>query len=308
MLRGLGRDRAALLLSFVLPPILFVVFAAIFATASGTGLAIKVGVADLARTADSARLVQALAAEPALRFTAVEAADEAALAEAVRRGRADAGLLIRGDPRRRPDEGPPPLLVLESPAQPLAGAIAAGQIQRTLSEKLPDVVLGRILADVEAAGAIGADERAYLDRAFRTEAAERQNAPFSFAAAVERRVAQGGAGDPVLYYAGAVVAVFMLFAAVHGALTLIDERRSGIVERLAAGRRGLSALVAGKFVFLVGQGAAQAALVFLAARLLYGASIGPGRLGPWGLTVLLAAACAAGLALSACALDRKSVV
>ena len=43
------RDRAALSMSFLLPPLLFIVFAAIFSGTSGPDLKLKVGVADIAQ-------------------------------------------------------------------------------------------------------------------------------------------------------------------------------------------------------------------------------------------------------------------
>ena len=48
--------------------------------------------------------------------------------------------------------------------------------------------------------------------------------------------------------------LFSLFAAMHGALTLIDERRSGIADRILAGRHGMGPVVTGKFLFLIAQG------------------------------------------------------
>jgi ABC-2 type transport system permease protein len=305
MMLSTVRDRAALSMSFLLPPILFIVFAAIFSGTSGPDLKLKVGVADIAKTADSARLVDALKADGNFRFLVLDSADEAAVADFVRQGLADAGLLIRADPRRRPEAGPPPLVIFENPARPLAAVMAAGQIQRTFNEKLPDVALARILADVEASGAIGRDEREFLDDAFRKRAAEHASDGFSFANILERRsVLQDGMTQHgnLLNYAGAVVAVFLLFAGVHGAFTLLDERASGIAERFAAAGHRAGPSIAGKLLYLTFQGALQAAIVYATAYGLYGARFDPARLPVWLLTCVLAAAAASGLSLLLCAL------
>jgi ABC-2 type transport system permease protein len=297
------RDRAALLMSFVLPPLLFIVFAAIFSGTSGSQLKLKVGVRDSVGSEISARLVHALEAEPGFRFIVLEAGDEAALTDFVRRGMADVGLLIRADPRRRPDQGPPPLLLIEDPAKPLAASIAYGQVMRTLNEKLPDVTLSRILADVEASGAIGKDEREFLNDAFRAHAAE-EGASFSFSSVIARAaLAEPGTSKngALLNYAGAVVAVFLLFAGVHGALTLLDERANGIAERLAIGAGRLDPTVIGKLAFLTVQGVAQAAIVYATAYAIYGAAFDPAQLGVWLLTAAFAAAAASALSLLMCA-------
>ena len=59
MLLGLVRDRAALAMSFLLPVVFFLIFAAIFAGATGEQLRLKVAVADEVDDEVSRRLVRA---------------------------------------------------------------------------------------------------------------------------------------------------------------------------------------------------------------------------------------------------------
>ncbi|MGU3539225.1 ABC transporter permease [Methylobacterium sp. A54F] len=301
MLLSLVRDRAALVMAFVLPTVIFSIFAAIFSGAIGDRIRIHLGLADLARTASTERLMQALETDPSLRVTVLRAERLPDVVAAVRRGEVDVALVLRGDLAAPPTGAAAgqPVALVESPAKALASPIALGQLQRVLNEALPDVVLSRIVADVERTGKIGADERAFLDAAFAEQRAKKE--PFSFAALVERvSTAAGAANERVAYYAGAITAVFLLFAAMQGALSLVDERQSGLADRLTAGPGGLSVIVLGKFVFLTLQGFVQAGLIFGAAALLYGVAIGPHWLA-WALTSGLVAAMAAGLALAACA-------
>ncbi|TGD98025.1 ABC transporter permease [Methylobacterium nonmethylotrophicum] len=303
MLLTLWRDRAALVMAFVLPTVIFCVFAAIFSGAVGERIRIQVGLLDQARTATTARLVAALQADPALRTTLLH--DDPVTA--VRRGEVDVALVLRGDLAAGSSAADAPILVVESPARALATPIALGQVQRVLNEALPDVVLSRVVADVERTGRIGPDERAFLDRAF-AESREKREA-FSFAALVARTSTAEGHGHDggnarVAYYAGAIAAVFLMFAAMQGALSLVEERQSGIADRLAAAPGGLPVVVLGKFLFLVLQGIAQGALIFGAAALVYGVSVGP-YFGAWLVTGVLVAAMAAGLGLAACAASRS---
>ena len=183
----------------------------------------------------------------------------------------------------------------------LATPIALGQLQRALNDALPDVVLSRIVADVERSGKIGPDERAFLDEAFAEQRAKKE--PFSFTRLVETRTTASGRGNErVSYYAGAIAAVFLLFAAMQGALSLVDEREGGLADRLAAGPGGLPVIVLGKFLFLLGQGMVQAGLIFAAAALLHGVDVSGHWFG-WIVTSILVSAMAAGLALAACALS-----
>ncbi|CAM3139137.1 MULTISPECIES: ABC transporter permease [Methylobacterium] len=305
MALSLLRDRAALVMAFVLPTVIFSIFAAIFSGATGDRIRIHLGLADFARTAATQRLADALVADPSLRVTRLPATDLAEVTRAVRSGAVDVALALRGDLIAAPADAPPgpadqPVVLVENPAKALATPIALGQLQRVLNEALPDVVLSRIVADVERTGKIGPDERRFLDEAFAEQRARKE--PFSFASLVERRsTAAGTANARVSYYAGAITAVFLLFAAMQGALSLVEERETGIAERLMAGPGGLPVVVLGKFGFLTLQGMVQAGLIFLAAGLLYGVEIGP-HWGAFLTACLLVSAMAAGLALAACAL------
>ena len=79
---ALVRDRGALAMSFVLPVLVFLVFAAIFSSASGDDLRLKIALADEARSPLSLRLGVALEGDGALRV--VRAAPQtAAAAEAL---------------------------------------------------------------------------------------------------------------------------------------------------------------------------------------------------------------------------------
>ncbi|MCJ2035853.1 ABC transporter permease [Methylobacterium sp. J-068] len=299
MLLGLVRDRAALVMAFVLPTVIFVIFAAIFSGALGDRIRVHLGLLDLAHTPTTQRLMQALEADPSLRVGRLAATDLDGALAAVRRGEVDVALVLRGDLDAGSAETGQPVVLIEKPAKALATPIALGQLQRVLNEALPDVVLARIVADVERSGKIGPDERRFLNEAFAEQRARKE--PFSFATLVERRsTASGLTNDRVSYYAGAITAVFLLFAAMQGALSLVDERQSGLADRLMAGPGGLAVVVLGKFLFLVGQGLVQAGLIFGAACVLHGVDILP-HWGAWLVTSLLLSAMAAALALAACA-------
>ncbi len=301
---SLLRDRAALTMAFVLPTVIFSIFAAIFSGALGDRVRIHLGLADLAQTTTTQRLADALEAEPSLRVERLRATDVEGAVAAVRRGEVDVALVVRGELAAQRGTSAPadqPVVLVESPARALASPIALGQLQRALNGALPDVVLSRIVADVERSGKIGADERAFLDEAFAEQRAKKE--PFSFANLVETRSAAAGRGNErISYYAGAITAVFLLFAAMQGALSLVDEREGGLADRLAAGPGGLRVIVLGKFLFLLLQGIVQAGLIFTAAALLHGVDVSGHWLG-WLVTSALVSAMAAGLALAACALS-----
>ncbi len=127
-------------------------------------------------------------------------------------------------------------------------------------------------------------------------------------------VARESVGDPTLgrshvaYYAGAVAMLFLLFSAVHGALSVLEERDAGLLDRLLAGPGGMGAVVGGKFLFLVVQGVGQVTLIFLLAWVGWGVPL-LDRLAGYLVVTIAAAIAAAGLALAlttACRTRRQA--
>lgn len=298
MLLQLRRDRASLILTFVLPPLIFVVLAAIFSGATGTELRLHVAVLDVSASASGQRLSQALQHQATFRVT-LASGDAAGLEATVRDGGADVGVLIRADLGAENGKvTEPPVVVIGESSRAVAAPIVIGEVLRLVNEKLPDVALSRIIGDVERAGRIDPDERAFLERAFKDEVSQ-GGAGFSFANLVEQRDATRGliAGGPVAYYAGAVAAIFLLFAAMQGAASLLDEREAGILARLLAGPRGLTPVLFGKFVFLTLQGLVQVMAIYGTAALVYRVDV-LARPGLWLTTALLASAMAAALGLA----------
>ena len=314
MARGFLRDRAALVMSAGLPIAVFLVFAEIFAGASGQQLQVKVALADEQQTDESERLLGALTRDAALAATVLGSADS--VRERVRAGAADAGLVIRRDGRPLTDltgEGRAPILIVADPVRAVAGKILAGQTQRAYFAALADVAL-RSTATLLGEGFIAYSDaqRDTLDRRFAElrqdlKASEGNAAadpgPFDALMAQETVGAASLGASHVAYSAGAVAILFLFFSAVHGALTLVEERDSGLLDRLLAGPGGMTAVVTGKFLFLVVQGVLQVTIIFVVAWLLYGVAL-PERIGAFLVVTVAAAAAAAGLALALTAASR----
>ncbi len=268
MLLDLLRDRGALAMVFLLPPLVFVILASVFASSSGEDLRPSVLVAAPQQAGQASALLERLRGDPRLRLIEGDAGSAVSVREAVRRGEADVGLVMTG---------PPPFRVLTDPAKTLAGAYLVGRIQEALKAQGSDPAGG--------SAAAGAD-----------------------LVALEELTAASGDRNTISYYAGAVAVMFLLFSAMEGAVGLIAERRSGLLDRLLLLPGGIRAAVAGKFLFLVVQGVVQVAAIFLVAWLAYGVALG-GQPLAWLLTTLLAAAAGAGLGLAlaaACATRQQA--
>ena len=309
MLLGLLRDRAALAMSFLLPCVFFMIFAVIFAGATGEQLRLNVAMADEIHTETSTRLLEALSRDPAIIPLGEAPLSSAEVRDLVRRGTADVGVILRAD--AEPLEslggfGRAPIVIVSDPVRGVAVPMLMGQIQKAYFSALPDVALGSVMGLVEDQFIeLNDDQREELKAGLLELKSESQAAAgrgktmgWGFDDLFEREdvAGQSAARNHVAYYAGAVAVLFLLFSAVHGAISLLEERESGITDRILAGPGTMNVMVDGKFLFLLGQGFVQVGVIFVLAWLVYDVDL-PGHLGLWAMTTLLVAAAAAALAL-----------
>jgi len=310
---GILRDRGALLLGFVLPPLMFLVFAEVFSGAGESDLEMRVAVHDSEDTELTRRIVAALDDLDGVEVmddteTASAAASlddhEARLERLVRQGQADAAVWLRAEPDGNLDADPP-VVIIGDAARALAANIVAGRVQRMLASEFPELGIRRAASLIDAlAGPYSPEQQEALDLAL-AEIGEEMAASdddrddrATQDGLVEQRLLGGGRtlDDGVSYYAGAVAILFLLFAGMQGGLSMIDERTAGIVDRLMAGPGGYGVVVVGKGLYLTIQGVVQAGLIFAVAWIFYGLDW-PGHFGLWLITALLAGALSAWLGL-----------
>jgi ABC-2 type transport system permease protein len=307
-------------MSLVLPVAVFLVFAAIFAGASGEQLRVKVALADEVGSDESLRLRRALSRDPALELVGGELTG-AEVRERVRLGAADVGLVVRAGGRSLgalAGYGPAPIVIVVDPIRSVAAQVLTGLVQQAYFGALPDVALGAVATVLgdgfvtlspEQEQELGEELRGLRDETLAAEARGRSGE--SFLESLVEREAVSGAGlgrSHVAYYAGAVAVLFLLFSAVHGALSMLEERDAGILDRLLAGPGGMGAVIGGKLLFLVVQGALQVTVIFVVAWALYGVDL-PGHIGGFLLVTVAASVAAAGLALAlttACGTRRQA--
>ncbi len=299
----LWRDRGALVMTFLLPPLVFLIFATVFAGATGENIQLKLVVADEARTADSQRLLAALTADPDLRAEIARPATADAVRLAVKQGKADAGLIIRHDPDAVVAA---PLIVVADPSRAVAAPLTQARVSQALARELPDVILERQVEQLKPIiDPMSAGQRARVEAARTSlQKSDRRSPPEDGLFVREDVAGARKGGGTIVYYAGAVTILFALFSAMHGALTILDERASGIADRILSGPSGLAPVINGKFLFLLAQGIVQAFMIFGVAVAVYKTPV-LSHFGLWLVTTVLTAAAAAGLSLAVVSFCRS---
>jgi ABC-2 type transport system permease protein len=293
--------RVALLLDFAVPIAFFTIFAFIFGGQVGLGKSPRVNVAlvDEDGTDLSRKLLEALAGQDTLRvyspdgggpttFTAVGPARELVLQGAlplaivVPRGWA-ASFLGTG-------EEAADIQVLADSSDPVATQVVsalirqvAGQIRAEQARQQIESVLGPSAAPFAASSA------ARFTRPVGVEVVE--------------ILAAGKASPVVSIYAAGIAVMFLLFGAVGGAGSLLEEEESQTLERLMCSSLGMTRLLAGKWLLLTIVGVAQVTVMFAWAQLAFGVDL-LSHLPGFALMTAVTAGAASSLALALAAACR----
>lgn len=330
---NLRRDRAAMVLSFVVPLVFFSVFAAIFGRGSGRSATnpVRVVVVDEDRSESSRRFVEALRAESALNVTTSSAPKSAASGAAAPYTAATAESAVRagdfpvavvlpkgfGDrPIRFGTSGDrSKILLLSDPSDPVAPQVLAGLLQKVAMTAMPDALARAGIEEVDKwSGGLTAEQKARLEESVAgirrsiTPAAADLGA--GLVDVVSRDVVGERKKNPLIaFYAAAIGVMFLLFSAAGAGGALIEEAETGTLDRILSTRVTMTRLLAGKLTYLAGLAATQLVVMFLWGALVFGLEMR----GHWaGFLIMTAATSLAvstfGLLLAALSRSRMQLV
>ncbi len=299
----LWRDKGALALAFILPGFIYAVFAAIFSTASGGKLDMRVALAVTDAAPATVRLSDALQSQTDFSVTFDSAFDREAIDERVRLGTEDVGLILSDDIAK---PGAQSVIIIYEPSRKIAADMLSGQVRQIIGRDLPDVVLAKQINLVTTlAGGLTPAQSGAINAALESEALT--DATDFISVQPARRDVDVPEGDATTaYYVGATAIMFLLFSAMQGAALSLEERGSGITDRLLLGPRGAMAMMAGKFSFLSLQGTVQALIIVAVAAIFFKISV-TGHLPALLFICVLAASVAAAIALLVSVIAKSSV-
>ena len=283
---SLRRDRAALVLSFVLPIVFFSIFAVIFGGRRNAAPKINVIVVDQDRSLASQRLVEGLKSEGSLVVAArpnpkkgeTQPEYTAATAEAaVKAGTAPVALIVPHGFGENPIsfEGGgnmPAIQMLKDPSDMVASQVIAGLLQKVAMTSMPDVMAGLGSKYVDRfAGGLTPEQHQRIDgsldqlRRYQSQPnGARQSGGGALLSVESRDVVGENKDNPMVsFYAAAIGVMFLLFTASGAAGTLLDEVENGTLDRLLSTRVTMTALLAGKLAYSALLAFLQLVLMFL---------------------------------------------
>jgi len=261
MVTSLWRDKAAFALTFLLPPAIYLVFASIFSATAGGDLSIRLAIS--APNDDiSSQIVQGIE-HSELISSLVKEQDPKNFKHLITKGDVDAAIEIT----RIDDQSPPQFKIYYDQAKASAADIAEIALanQATLFEEGDDEEEDDLVESVEPAQKIAIT-------------GSQSSAPMA------------------AYYAAGVGMLFLFLSGFQSALSVIEERDAGVMERIAAGPFGLRPMIDGKFLFLLVQGGAQLTIILLIARIIFSVPLTQSPL-QLIITIIATSICASGLSL-----------
>ena len=288
---ALRRDRAALVLSFVLPIAFFSIFAVIFGGQKQGTPKISVIVADEDHSTASARLLKGLQAEsslnvllapPSKKNQPAPALYTAATAEAaVREGVAPVALVVPRGFGEHPisfgqTENTPALRLLKDSSDLVAPQMINGLLQKVAMTSLTDLMAeqGMKYWDAEAGGftpqqkermeAGMRDLREYQARQERGEVKPSSANEAGLVRVQSRDLVGANKQSPLVsFYAAAIGVMFLLFTASSTAGSLLDEADNGTLDRVLSSQVSMTSLLGGKLAYGTLLAFTQLSLMFL---------------------------------------------
>jgi ABC-2 type transport system permease protein len=275
---NLRRDRAAMILSFIVPIVFFSIFASVFGGRKSGTPKITMAVVDEDHSDRSRALIASLRRESAL--TIVDAAKNAppftaASAEAyVRSGNAPVALIVPkglgtaqisfiGGANRGPA-----FRIIADTSDPIAPQIANGLLQKVVMTAAPDMMMrGGIEAMNRFGGGITDVQRTTLEQNMAASRASSGSRGPSMDTLVPIEISdvlgKSKKNPLVAFYAAGIGVMFLLFTASNAGAALLEESESGTLDRILTTRVTLTTLLLGKLAYLWTLGFVQLLVMFV---------------------------------------------
>ena len=312
--------RVEMLLTFVVPIAFFTVFAFIFDNQIGIGSSpyVDVALVDEDDTELSRTFVASLAAEENVR--PVDEPRPASADEArglVLRGQLPAALVVPEGWSASVTDGertPLDVAIYADSSDPVSTQILSALVPRVAGQLLAERARTRIQALLMLDQASRSDDEppagSVLDVPGLWQRQLAASADASFPRPVSVDVVDlfgAGKANPVVsMYAAGIAVMFLLFGAVGGAGSLLEEEESQTLERLMCSRLGMTELLLGKWLLLTFVGVVQVTVMFVWAQLVFGVDL-LGHLPGFALMTVVTAGASSSLALTLAALCRSRV-
>ncbi|MEA2571818.1 MAG: linearmycin/streptolysin transport system permease protein [Acidobacteriota bacterium] len=280
---NLRRDRAAMMLSFIVPIVFFSIFATVFGSRGDSGTSkIKLAVADEDHSERSKELIDGLKSETAL--TIVEAPKDgakftaASAEEYVRAGNIAVALVVPkgfGESKISFYSGAkdksPAFRLFADTSDPIAPRVVSGLLQKVVMTAAPELMMSSGIDAMDRfGGGLTDEQKATLNGNMASFHKQRAANPTVSSAGdglvpieVSDVLGKTKKNPLVAFYAAGIGVMFLLFTASNAGGALLEESESGTLDRILTTRVTLTTLLLGKLVYLWTLGLVQLVVMFV---------------------------------------------
>lgn len=329
------RDKAGLVLAFVVPAFLMLLFGFLFGGGGGGG-GVRLMVVDEARTDLSAKLVAALETEKGLRVVTATEATETAPARPLTREEVLRRIAEESDtwrhalilPANLVGESSPGFRIetIDDPRSEVETSLVSGMIQKVVLTRGMPLLIDEYISKAETSFGAGTmddfheDLAKILEKRFHLSPEEARdwnvrNAlsdssgggagdVFSALLHVEKTQVHGKNKNFAVQNVGGWAVMFLLFTMSGAATTLLEEKHHGLYTRLLSGPATRTQILWSKFLFLTALGFVQLWALFLFGQLFWHIFASPAQILPLSLVILAASAACAAIGMTMASLCR----
>jgi len=284
---NLRRDRAAMVLSFVVPLVFFSIFAGIFGGQRNSTSKVRVAVADEDRSPESKNLIDALARESSLDVRLVPDAkqpgirfDAKSVEEYVRKGSAPAAIVIPKGYGAAPiqfsgSSNAPHFKILADSSDPVASNVISGMLQKVVMTSSPTSMMRAGTRELDRwSGGLTVQQKSALDQNISTfeksPAAKKAGGGTLVGIDVVDVLGKSKKNPVIAFYAAGIGVMFLLFTATNAGGALLEEAESGTLDRILGTRVTFTHLLLGKGLYLWMLAVTQLTVMFLWGSLAFG--------------------------------------
>jgi ABC-2 type transport system permease protein len=329
------RDKAALILSFVVPAMLTLLFGFLFGGGGNAG-GIRLMVVDEAKTELSAKLIAALEKGKSLRVvTGTEAARDAP-SQPLTRDEALRRIAEESDTWRHALILPADLVgqstpgfrieTIDDPRSEVETSLVSGMIQKVILTRGLALLMDEYVAKAEsqfgtgAIDAFHADLAGILEKRFGLSPAQARQwsgdgaltdlsggdagSIFNSFLHVEKTNVRGENKNYAVQNVGGWAVMFLLFTMSGAGAALLEEKHHGIYARLLSGPATRTQILWSKFAFMTALGFVQLWALFLFGHFFWHIFASPAQILPLSLVILAASAACAAIGMTMASLCR----
>jgi len=268
-------DRGGVIMTFLVPLVMIIIFGAAFGSMSGgDSAAISFLIADEDKSPETAKIVAEFGKDDRFNVSIVPAAKAV---ELVRKGKYGVAVVLpKGFSKKVASGEKLPLEFHFDPAKPIQMNIVRGMLPGVVMRALGDILVERMAVQTMRDQGYPAEAQQQALELMRKGRKNESSVGDPTALMEIKEVQEAGintGNDSIAYSIAGICVMFLLFGVAYGGQSLLEEKESGTLRRLLISPTPPSASLLAKYLYVFVYGIVQLAVLLLFAQLIFGLQV-----------------------------------